>query len=222
MFLEFIEKDPFYEYYINYFADKFIYNIEKMEETATEEERKQRMENIQKALKLLIEKNNRLDIPTIIKVGNMVNKNERVPEGFRKIDVTAGKNAKFTPVSSKSIYYKVMSLLDNYYNLWNDLDIFEKEAMFHIELMRIHPFENGNKRTSKIITNFNLCSQDQAPVVIRANETKAYYDFINKRDYKGFARMLEEKSNEELENMVALYKVFYDIPVYGRKNIRKK
>ena len=35
-------------------------------------------------------------------------------------------------------------------------DIYEREALFHIGLMRIHPFEDGNKRTAKIIMNANF------------------------------------------------------------------
>ena len=37
-----------------------------------------------------------------------------------------------------------------------DLTIYEREALFHIGLMRIHPFEDGNKRTAKIIMNANF------------------------------------------------------------------
>ena len=85
--------------------------------------------------------------------------------------------------------------------------------MFHIEFMRIHPFEDGNKRTAKTLLNRNLIYQDRAPVIIQEEDTDLYYKFINERDYIGFAKFLESRSMTKLTNMVALYKMLNNVPV---------
>ena len=77
--------------------------------------------------------------------------------------------------------------------------------MFHIELVRAQPFEDGNKRTARILTNYNLCKQNKAPVIISGCETDKYFTFIDNYDADGFAKFLEEKSKQELEVMLELY-----------------
>lgn len=77
-------------------------------------------------------------------IGNLINREKGI-EGFRKINVYPGDNASFTPVIPYQIYPYLYSLIDNYYNVWNLLDPFLREAMFHINFMRIHPFEDENE-----------------------------------------------------------------------------
>lgn len=71
--------------------------------------------------------------------------------------------------------------------------------------MRLQPFEDGNKRTSRIITSYNLWRQNRAPIVIFGEENNAYFDFIDNYDIDGFSKFLEKKSKEELEVMLQLY-----------------
>ena len=148
----------------------------------------------------------------LINVGNIVNKEKGI-EGIRKINITAGKYAEWTPIEPSKIYLELYSLFDNYYNLWNIRDKFEREAAFHISLMRIHPFEDGNKRTSKLIMNANLIKQNLPPVIITEDETDNYYNFINNQDISGFAKFLKTKSSQELNSLMSLYKNMRHIPI---------
>lgn len=101
-------------------------------------------------------------------------------------------------------------LIDDYnYQLSNcktDRDIFETEAWFHIRLLHIHPFEDGNGRTSRILLTYNLCKSNLAPCIITKENKKLYCDLIEKGDYKGLADLFEELSNQELEVMLSLYR----------------
>lgn len=50
-----------------------------------------------------------------------------------------------------NIYMDLYVLFDNYYNVWKDLDPFLREAYFHIRFLHIHPFEDGNGRTARVL-----------------------------------------------------------------------
>lgn len=221
MFLEFKNKDKFYQQYINYFIERFTYSsisVEKPKEEDRIKQIKQYVEAFKYALELPYEK---IGISDIIKIGNKVNETTGI-EGLRRINVLSGSD--FEPIEPYRIQYALMSLLNNYYYVWTDLDPFEKEAMFNIEFMRIHPFEDGNKRISKIILNSNLCRSDQAPVIITNEDTQEYYNFINSKDYLGFAEFLRQRSNVELNTMVGLYKMVHkiDVTATGDKILEKK
>ncbi len=99
------------------------------------------------------------------------------------------------------LYY----LLDNYYNVWSDLDVFEKEAMFHINFLIIHPFGDGNGRLARLITSYNLIKQNTAPVVIPRSRKSEYCNYIENRDYKGLSKMFKELSCAEMLNLNGLY-----------------
>ncbi|MEG0994585.1 MAG: Fic family protein [Bacilli bacterium] len=221
MFVEFVEKDEFYFEYLNFFIERFIYSsvsIEKEFTTPGKEETKIELENSKQrlmknsvtAFKYLIERKERLDYYNIMEVGDIINSDTGITPGFRKIGVLTGSD--FSAKNPRSIVPSLVSLLDSYYNIWTDLDVFEKEAMFHIEYMRIHPFEDGNKRSGKIILNSNLCHQDAAPVIITSQDTEEYYNYIINRDYLGFANFLRQRSAIEMNTMVGLYKMMNKIP----------
>lgn len=214
MFNEFKIREEFYNKYLEFYIERFVYTAIGIEKDQDLKERTLKKRNLLEAFSYSLEKTDSvLDVWDIRDVGNIINEDENVPKGFRKIQVSAGTKATFVPVRSYEILPRLYSLLDNYKNIWRDLNIFEKEAMFHIEFMRIHPFEDGNKRVAKTILNRNLLIQNMAPVIISEEDTLLYYKFINERDYIGFAKFLESRSANELTNMVALYKMLNNVPV---------
>lgn len=149
----------------------------------------------------------------IAEVGSMVNREAGI-SGFRKINVLAGNFANWSPSAPQKIYYDVYSLLDNYYNVWSyGNDVYEREARFHISLMRIHPFEDGNKRTAKLIMMANFVKQNYPPVILTERDTNTYYNFINNEDIKGFADFLRNRSFEELRTLISIYKTIHNIPI---------
>ena len=105
-------------------------------------------------------------------------------------------------------------LIDNYnYQLMNcktEREVLEVEALFHIRLLHIHPFEDGNGRTSRIILAYNMCKNNMAPSIITKDKKRIYCDLIEKGDYKGLADLFEELSKQELEVMISLYKKLDD------------
>lgn len=213
IFDKLLEDKKFRNNYFLAYLDRFVYSATDLEKQLTSEKRKKAIESLLEAFNYLMEKGDEKLSPIDISIiGNFVNQDSGI-QGFRKINVSAGKYADWIPVEPRSIYYYLYSLLDNYYNIWQERDVYEKEATFHIMLMRIHPFEDGNKRMAKIILNANLVKQNYPPVIITEEETEKYYEFINNQDVEGFATFLKSKSMQELNNIISNYKVAYNIPI---------
>ena len=125
---------------------------------------------------------------------------------------TLGEGVKFKdkyPIESpKNISEKMNSLLDKYYNEWSNLDIFEREARFNIEFLRIHPFEDGNGRTSRLILNFNLLRQGHTPVLIPVELRERYFQARNEEDVKWMTNLFKTESEKEskvLDELIEKY-----------------
>lgn len=127
-------------------------------------------------------------------------------KGFRKTQVEVSKAKNFFPISAMQVPQAIYSLFDSYHNIWTDLPIYEKEARLHIEIVRIQPYEDGNKRSARILTSYNLCKQDKAPVIIPGRDTDEYFDYIDRYDVAGMTKYLENRSKEELQYMLNYYK----------------
>lgn len=213
IFEKLIEDKYFRDDYLLAYMDRFVYTATDLEKQLDYERRKNAIECL---INAFIELNkydgSMLSAYDLVKIGDIVNKDEGI-SGFRRINVSAGRYAKWVPVYSQKIIYELYNLLNNYYKVWIDRDVYEKEAAFHIYFMRIHPFEDGNKRTAKIILNYNLIKQNYPPVIISESETQIYYEFINNEDVIGFANYLREKSMNELNTMMSYYKVSNNIPI---------
>lgn len=203
----------FQKKYAKFFAERFVYSTAEVEKSDDKQIKKEQIACVLKAYKYLLEKpsSERLTIKDIKTVGDIVNFDSDTAPGFRRIDVNPGLKANFTPSDPKNILNKLNQLLINYYYMWEGIDPFLKEAMFHITYMRIHPFEDGNKRSAKLITTINLLKEGIPPVIITKEDTDEYYEFINNRDYNGFAEFLKQRSNLEDNTMIGFYKIVENI-----------
>jgi len=135
----------------------------------------------------------RLDI--ICEVAKLIEPNVN-DKGFRRTAVIVkGSNVKRS--GAKQIYPHMYSLLDNYYNMWQDLDPYLREAYFHIILCHIHPFEDGNGRVARILTASNLVRNGETPFVIGSEVKEMYNNFIENSDFDGMADLFKELSTHE-------------------------
>ena len=199
VFANLLENEKFKNYYFRNFLDRFV------EELCKNEEKKKPIDNLLEVLNYLVAiEEGKLSPFDVIDIANKINIEDGIA-GFRKINVLPGNYANWNPTSPNKIYMAMYSLFDNYYNVWNIRNVFEREAAFHISFMRIHPLEDGNKRVAKLIMSANLLKQNIPPVLITENETELYYDFINNEDVLGFAKFLENKSLEELQLLMSNY-----------------
>lgn len=134
----------------------------------------------------------------IKKLNETINKNIKETSGFRKVQVFIQGSDHIPPEPEK-----VPNLMNYYvYNYNNDIeDIFLKIAKYHIEFEKIHPFEDGNGRTGRLLLNYELLKNDLVPVVISKDERVKYFEFIRKNDSSGLAEWFKELSNAEEQRM---------------------
>lgn len=142
--------------------------------------------------------NAEFDERLIKEINETINKNIKETQGFRKIQVFIQGSDHIPPEPEK-----IPNLMNYFvYNYNNDnQEIFEKIAKYHIEFEKIHPFEDGNSRTGRLLINYELLKNDLPPVVIAKEDRVKYFEFLRNEDYKQFSIWLEELSESEKERM---------------------
>lgn len=85
--------------------------------------------------------------------------------------------AKHKPPVGQKMFEQIKSFfMDLPYK--NDLNQVELAAWTHAEFVRIHPFIDGNGRTSRLIMNYQLMIHGYPPVSIPAAEKLHYYECL--------------------------------------------
>ncbi len=143
-------------------------------------------------------------------IGNIINSDsDYISNGFRVPERTydqyiAGTNI---PISEPAnIRNDIEKLIDRYYNDWKEMDPFEREARFHIDFIRIHPFEDGNGRTGRLLLNYNLLSKGIEPVIITTELVDYYQDYIARGDVEGMTNLFRIQSRREKDAFIELAK----------------
>lgn len=79
----------------------------------------------------------------------------------------------------------LMTDLVNWYNAAEEagqLSPVELAALFHYRYIRIHPFEDGNGRIARLLTNYILARHGMPMIVIRSRTKQAYLDALHQTD----------------------------------------
>lgn len=128
-----------------------------------------------------------------------INKDIEDTEGYRTVQVFIQGSEHIPPEPEK-----VPNLMMYYiYNYNNDVqDTFTKIARYHIEFEKIHPFEDGNGRTGRLLINYELLKNNLPPVVITKEDRVKYFEFLRNNDINGLANWLKELSAREEERMM--------------------
>ena len=89
-----------------------------------------------------------------------------------------------------------------------DLNPIELAAWTHAEFVRIHPFQDGNGRTSRLIMNFQLMSYGFLPISIAKENRLDYYYALDKYAAQGipddFTNMIAELEEAQLDKYIAI------------------
>ena len=85
------------------------------------------------------------------------------------------------------------------------LHLVEREAMLHAIFVGIHPFIDGNGRTTRLLLNLELMKEGFPPVIIKVANRLEYYDALDKAhtamDYNDFIQLVAT----EVEDSLNLY-----------------
>ena len=147
-----------------------------------------------------VKKNEQLDEDKVKEIHYILMKDIIIGGIYRTVDVKIT-GAKHTPLSPNKAYYELQkfyqSLEDNNYN------DFEIAAYTHAEFVKIHPFEDGNGRTSRIIMNYQLIKNGYLPVSIKKENRYEYYDALDEYATAGnltpFLELIYQLEEKELD-----------------------
>lgn len=157
--------------------------------------------NHKKALELVlksIENKEDFDERLIKKINETINKDIKDTIGYRTVQVFI-RGSEHVPPSPE----KIPNLMNYFiYNYNNDTDdIYTKIAKYHIEFEKIHPFEDGNGRTGRLLINYELIKNDLPPVVISKDDRVKYFELIRNNDITDLAVWFKELSYIEKDRI---------------------
>lgn len=212
MFAQFFRKTGFYDKYMQLYAMRQAMANLQMEDDKTDllsPIRTQEMYNNVIAFENILAKSpDKVSPYDLIDIASDIN-GSTYNKGFRRTQVEVKTAKNFFPIPPREVPQAIYSAFNAYHNIWIDLPVFLREAKIHIELVRIQPFEDGNKRSTRILTNYNLCKQNKAPIIIPGVDTDKYFAFIDNYDADGLAKYFRDKSEEEFQIMLELYRSTY-------------
>lgn len=127
-------------------------------------------------------------------------------EIYRNVEVRITGARHKPPVPSKM--YQQMK------NFYIDMHYVEKEnaiefaAWTHAEFVKIHPFEDGNGRTSRMIMNYQLIASGFLPVSIAKENRLEYFEALEtyamEGNIKPFADMIAELEEQRLDEYLGI------------------
>ena len=94
------------------------------------------------------------------------------------------------------------------YEDWKKYHPIIRAALLHGELVKIHPFVDGNGRTSRLVMNLSLMNSGYLPVVVKKETRLKYYNALDRAhttgDYTDFVKLVNELEIEMLNKYLEL------------------
>lgn len=88
-------------------------------------------------------------------------------------------------------------------------DEIEKAAWLHAELVRIHPFQDGNGRTARLAMNYHLMMNGYPPTSIKLKNRERYFAALEAysphKEIEPFKILLYQNMNRELDAFLSMY-----------------
>ena len=115
--------------------------------------------------------------------------------------------AGFTPPAGNEMYIQIKAFYEEVDNKAG-LNPIELVAWTHAEFVRIHPFIDGNGRTSRLLMNYQLMLHDFLPVSIDKENRLDYYNALERyavhKDLNPFADFIAELEEKQLDEYLKL------------------
>ena len=103
------------------------------------------------------------------------------------------------PPKPEMVPSQMSELIYQYNN--SSLNNIEKIANFHIQFEHIHPFEDGNGRTGRVLINHQLLMSGEIPIVIPEERRAEYFNYLQNYDVDGFSQMIKDLQQDEINKM---------------------
>ncbi len=108
-------------------------------------------------------------------------------------------------------YLKIPELIEKLiltYNTWSGYHPIIRASLLHGELVKIHPFIDGNGRTSRLLMNLDLMNSGYNPVIIKKESRLKYYEALDKAhttgNYTDFVKLVTKLEVEMLKKYLEL------------------
>ncbi len=128
---------------------------------------------------------------------------------YRKEEVVIS-GASHTPPAGNEMYAQIKNFYEELSGKKGLNDI-ELAAWTHAEFVRIHPFLDGNGRTSRLLMNYQLMGKGFLPVYIAKEDRLAYYNALDQYaahgrldDFADMIALLEEKKLDKYLELAAI------------------
>lgn len=86
-------------------------------------------------------------------------------------------------------------------------DDIEKAAWLHAELVKIHPFQDGNGRTARLVMNYHLMSRGLPPTSIKKKNREEYFrtleEYALRENIQPFKNLLIANMSREMDEFPA-------------------
>ena len=111
--------------------------------------------------------------------------------------------AEHKPPQSFEVQSQMQEFIKKYNENITKLHPIELASFVHIEFVKIHPFVDGNGRTSRLLMNLELIKAGFPPVVIELEDRLEYYKALDightENDYKPFLELMKKVVEKSFE-----------------------
>tara|TARA_R110000824_G_scaffold94139_4_gene227416 strand:- start:94 stop:882 length:789 start_codon:yes stop_codon:yes gene_type:complete len=145
----------------------------------------------------LVNKQQALDEWSIKSLHQLVLKNIDADNAgkYREVNVVIS-GAEHTPPQALQVPEQMQAFIEWYNTDAGDLHPVDRAARVHGEFVKIHPFTDGNGRTSRLLMNLELMKAGYPATVIEVGQRLAYYEALDKAhctdDYRDFLTLVSE------------------------------
>lgn len=147
-----------------------------------------------------------LDEPTAKDIHALLMENILVGGVYRNVEVRIS-GAGFKPPAPNEMFRQVKNFFADL-PYWTNLNPIELAAWTHAEFVKIHPFVDGNGRTSRMLMNYQLMAKGFLPVSIAKENRLEYFDALEAYavggDLKPFADMVAGLEETRLDEYLAI------------------
>jgi len=104
--------------------------------------------------------------------------------------------ADHTPPDFVFVRDEMAKFIEKYKNEWQKLHCVERAALVHCEFVKIHPFTDGNGRTSRLLMNLELIKNGFPAAILPVSRRLEYYEALDlahtKNDFSMFYNLIYE------------------------------
>lgn len=126
---------------------------------------------------------------------------------YRKEEVRIS-GAGFTPPAGNEMYMQIKNFYEDLKIKENELNSIELAVWTHAEFVRIHPFIDGNGRTSRLLMNYQLLTHGYLPISVAKENRLDYYNALEQYAVNGdltpFADFVAELEEQRLDEYLAV------------------